>query len=220
MTERGTFQHYHVFDAWRFGAAMTVMLYHFLHYDPTAATWMPQAAEKLQQVIDLFFILSGFVIMSSYGTSVRSLATFRSFIVRRLSRIYPLHLLTLGFFVAIGVAGALGIVHLENPARFDLATVPLHLLMIHAWGLMPDLTFNYVSWSLSAEWMAYLAFPAIALAYRRGGLPALFATCVAPACWSRGWCWPASSRRSGGSTRPPSAPSGHCPPSSSAAARR
>jgi Predicted acyltransferases len=167
-------QHYRVFDAWRFAAALVVMLYHFLHYDPNAASWLPDTAARLQQVIDLFFILSGFVIMSAYANTEWTAAGFRRFIVRRLSRIYPMHLLTLGFFTALGVGGVLGVVPIANPARYDFSTLPAQVLLVHAWGVMPELTFNYVSWSISAEWMAYLLFPLMTIAFRRGGLPALF----------------------------------------------
>ena len=34
--------------------------------------------------------------------------------------------------------------------------------MVHAWGLAPEAAWNHPSWSISAEWFAYLAFPAFA----------------------------------------------------------
>lgn len=178
MPKRST-QHLYAFDAWRFLAAMTVMLYHFLTYDPSSESWLPAVALELQQVVDLFFLLSGLVIMTNYDTSLRSLADVRHFLVRRLARIYPLHLLTLAFFVVVGAAGAAGVITLGNPDRYDFASLPAQILLVNAWGTTSTLTFNYVSWSISAEWMAYLAFPLLALGFRRYGLAALVAALLA-----------------------------------------
>ena len=41
-----------------------------------------------------------------------------------------------------------------------IADLPAQLLMVHAWGFAPGLGWNAPSWSISAEWFAYLAFPA------------------------------------------------------------
>ena len=30
-------------------------------------------------------------------------------------------------------------------------------LLVHAWGVLDELTWNYPSWSISAEWAAYLS---------------------------------------------------------------
>jgi peptidoglycan/LPS O-acetylase OafA/YrhL len=55
---------------------------------------------------------------------------------------------------------------------FDPASLPANLLMIHAWGFAPTAAFNHPSWSISAEWFAYLTFPAFAfVAARLSGRP-------------------------------------------------
>src|SRR5262249_45566496 len=51
--------------------------------------------------VDLFFILSGFVIFKIYAESIRSVGDFRSFICLRFFRVYPLHFATLGFLVGV-----------------------------------------------------------------------------------------------------------------------
>ena len=46
--------------------------------------------------------------------------------------------------------------------------------MTHAWGLAPTSAFNHPSWSISAEWAAYLGFPAFAfVAWRLRDRPVL-----------------------------------------------
>ncbi|MFX5130575.1 hypothetical protein ABTC50_20640, partial [Acinetobacter baumannii] len=76
-------------------------------------------------------------------------AIFR-FLWRRLARIYPLHLATLMFYLAIALAIYLGLAKTDNPARYSLSDVPAQLFLLHAVDGQ-RLTFNFPSWSLSAE---------------------------------------------------------------------
>ena len=58
-----------------------------------------------------------------------------------------------------------------------------NLLLVHAWGFSSQLSFNYVSWSISAEWFVYLLFPLIAWAAAKPGsligVGVLLAACIA-----------------------------------------
>ena len=62
----------------------------------------------------------------------------------------------------------------------DWASLPANLTMTHAWGLAPQAAWNHPSWSISAEWFAYLTFPAFAwMAWRlraRPGVALILAT--------------------------------------------
>jgi peptidoglycan/LPS O-acetylase OafA/YrhL len=49
-----------------------------------------------------------------------------------------------------------------SPDAFKLADLPAHLFMVHAWGTTAAVGWNFPSWSISAEWAAYLLFPLIA----------------------------------------------------------
>jgi peptidoglycan/LPS O-acetylase OafA/YrhL len=54
------------------------------------------------------------------------------------------------------------------------SALPANLLMAHAWGFAPEAGWNHPSWSISAEWFAYLCFPAFAyVAWRLRGRPNL-----------------------------------------------
>ena len=44
----------------------------------------------------------------------------------------------------------------------DWRALPAHLTLTHAWGLATSSAFNHPSWSISAEWFAYLCFPLFA----------------------------------------------------------
>lgn len=166
-------QEYRLFGLWRLIAALLVMAYHYSHYAANALeviAWF----EHMGPLLDMFFILSGFLIFDRYGWTGMDPAGYLRFLARRLSRLYPLHLVTLSFFVLVAVAVNLGWVHSEGgQARYDFAALPSNILLTQAWGLHNALTFNYVSWSLSAEWFAYLCFPLLLVAFRFGRIPGL-----------------------------------------------
>jgi peptidoglycan/LPS O-acetylase OafA/YrhL len=146
--------------AFRFFAAAWVVLYHW--WPKLDVGFTPNLALKGYLGVEAFFVLSGFVISHVYLAAYEE-GRFRygGFLWARLARIYPLHLATLGgvALLAIG-AGAMGASAGANV--LDLASLPANLLMVHAWGLSPEAAFNHPSWSISAEWFAYLAFPAFA----------------------------------------------------------
>jgi peptidoglycan/LPS O-acetylase OafA/YrhL len=161
---------YRLFEIWRFAAALLIMLYHFAHFAPAESLWVKNMLESFRLLLDLFFIISGYLIFQRYGDEVRSFRTYVSYLGRRLVRLYPLHLITLGYFVAVGIAVALGLTRTgggRDLFQWDML-IP-NLLLIQAWGVSQSLSFNFVSWSLSAEWFAYLALPVVIFAYRRGG---------------------------------------------------
>ena len=49
-----------------------------------------------------------------------------------------------------------------SPDAFKLDDLPAHLFMVHAWGTTAAVGWNFPSWSISAEWAAYLLFPLVA----------------------------------------------------------
>ncbi|MBQ1561233.1 MULTISPECIES: acyltransferase [unclassified Caulobacter] len=78
-------------------------------------------------------------------------------------RVYPVHLVTLAATIAIWLA-ALKLGVRFDPQAFDPRMLPQHLLLVHAWGTTPTVQWNFPSWSISAEWFAYLGFPVAAIA--------------------------------------------------------
>jgi peptidoglycan/LPS O-acetylase OafA/YrhL len=80
-----------------------------------------------------------------------------------------LHMLTLVFYVSLGLFAGIGGLQFSDPGKYDIAQLIPNLLLIHAWGTSARGSFNYPSWSVSAEWFAYLLFPGfVALLSRRG----------------------------------------------------
>lgn len=111
--------------------------------------------------VDLFFILSGFVLAYVYRDVLPARPTWddsRRFYAVRLARIYPLHVAVLAVYVAIELLKLASGAPAFGPERTPLQLLK-QLLLIHAWGFADALAWNRVSWSISAEWLAYLIFP-------------------------------------------------------------
>ncbi len=155
-------------DGLRIVAASAVVILHYSDYvkDHPVGRFLVDHTWHFNLFVDLFFVISGYVIASQYLTKVGSPAAVGRFLWRRFARIYPLHLATLAFYVAIALAMYAGIARGENPARYPFSDLPAQLLLLHAID-GARLTFNFPSWSLSAEFFCYVLFPLMALLLSR-----------------------------------------------------
>ena len=164
---------FRIFGVWRLMAAFMVMGYHFSHYGPNGFEDVLRWFERLMPLLDAFFMISGVLIYLRYWNKVSSLTDYRDYLIKRLARLYPLHLMTTGFFVVIGLALNAGLIQSHGTdgglQRYDWWQLPSNLALTQGWGFSNALTFNYVSWSLSAEWFCYLLLPLIVFAARKGG---------------------------------------------------
>jgi peptidoglycan/LPS O-acetylase OafA/YrhL len=159
-------------DGLRIIAAGAVVVLHYSDYfkDQAVGRFMVDHTRHFGLFVDLFFVVSGFVIARQYFGQVGAAASIGRFIWRRLARIYPLHLATLAFYVIIALALHFGVARSDNPARYPFSDLPAQLLLLHAFD-GERLTFNFPSWSLSAEMFCYVLFPAVAMiAARRKAL--------------------------------------------------
>lgn len=145
----------------RFFAALWVVLY---HYWPGLGLERPALIGKGYLGVELFFVLSGFILSHVYIEDFGAgRFKWRGFIRARIARVYPLHLATLAAVAGMGVLAVL-MRHPVDPNVLALRALPANLLMIHAWGFTDVAAWNHPSWSISAEWFAYLSFPAFAWA--------------------------------------------------------
>ena len=170
MSSQQSRPNFSLFAVWRLFAACLVMIYHFSTYGPPFFQQLNYDMECLTPLLDMFFMISGFLIWVHYADRVTSWPSFKDFIFKRFSRLYPLHLMTLSFFCLVALAVNYGFVATEDPERYSLIELVKELLLINAWGTSDVLAYNYVSWSLSAEWFAYLAFPLLVFVHARFGL--------------------------------------------------
>ena len=155
----------------RFWAALWVVLFHFRPY---AESWGFAASllGKGYLGVDFFFVLSGFVLAHVYGGEIGQ-GAYRHvrFLTKRIARIYPMHIVMLVFFVMLAVVAPMAGIALANPERYDFSQIPAQIFLVHAWVGTGE-SFNYPSWSISAEFFAYLSFPVVMLLANRPRLMA------------------------------------------------
>jgi len=116
-------------------------------------------------VVDYFFVLSGFVIAHSYGQRINDAAQGRDFLIKRVARVWPLHAIMLGAFVALEIVRALTHFDSVPPFTGDRATggILTNLLMIQALGTEDSQTWNGPAWAVSAELLCYVVFVGLIL---------------------------------------------------------
>ncbi|MBV8685860.1 MAG: acyltransferase [Alphaproteobacteria bacterium] len=140
-------------------AAWWVVLFHLrLMLAPWLPGWAIAGLGRGNLAVDLFFVLSGFVIHLNYaGRVTRDRAAVTDFLFRRFARVYPLHVLVLlGFLAYAGGAVAFGHATVEGQAPgYFVAS----LFLVQNWGFHDATRWNVPAWSISAELFAYLLFP-------------------------------------------------------------
>lgn len=109
--------------------------------------------------VDLFFVISGYVISHSYMPR-RAIGNVNiaEFYVRRLARIYPVHIFMLMIFMLFIVAARQVGVSPANPGYFKVSGAIEDIFLVRGW-ISPSLGWNFPAWSLSAEWFSYLISP-------------------------------------------------------------
>ena len=140
-------------------SALVVVLFHVsnLHYFPKIDL---SAFSNGYLAVDMFFILSGFVLMHVYSGKFESITDrkYYSFMVSRFARIYPVHFAMLAVLLALELLK----LYLHLPAFTEYKSIPslfTSLLMIQAWHIHPINPWNGVAWSISAEWFCYFLAP-------------------------------------------------------------
>jgi peptidoglycan/LPS O-acetylase OafA/YrhL len=146
-------------------AAILVAVFHF---EMAIGRFVPAAAtmffEKSYLMVDLFFVLSGFIMLHVYGRAFDKViqpGQLRHFFVARFARTYPLHLFTLLLLVVI----VRYLTDWGNPPIIleQPRDILPNVFMLQSFGVCKIYNWNIPSWSISAEWGAYLVFPFLAL---------------------------------------------------------
>lgn len=134
------------------------------------AAWLTQGGYL---GVDLFFTLSGFIISYNYLDRFGhfSWQSYRRFLYLRLARIYPLHLATLLAVLVILAGARIANAKVNSPGIYSPTSFVTNIFLVHAWGFSGHGSWNYPSWSISAEWFAYLTFPVlVALVFAKVGV--------------------------------------------------
>lgn len=141
--------------------------------------------------VDVFFVISGFVITAAYREALASgSTTYARFLLRRVRRLFP------SAFVVITFTAVAGVVILEPPELLAFAESLLfqsvYLQNAYFW-VDGDYFREPVSkpllhtWSLAVEEQFYLAFPLVLLFIRRRAPLAAFLGCCVVLSWASWW---------------------------------
>ena len=159
-------------------AAIWVVLFHTIGLGKEAK--LPAFQSPLPVIrsgflgVDLFFILSGFVLMLTYGSSVQSGRGLKGFGVGRLFRILPLNWSALLLFAAVApFMGGVWQTREAHSLKYWLMSATLFQCLFNKSGV-----WNTPAWSLSSEWVCYFVFPAMAALFNRFRSTLLLAACV------------------------------------------
>ena len=170
-------------------AAVWVVLFHFRPLLEQAAPGFRSALAPVlncgAQGVDLFFILSGFVLTWTYldrmGDSWSTRATLH-FLWLRLARVWPVYLVTL-HLAALWIIFTLYVGHQPSQVADQLNAVSYvrQVLLVQLWfqPFFDGSSWDGPAWSISAEWLAYLLFGVLVLVIFR----------VARATRVRGMLW-------------------------------
>ncbi|MEZ2388296.1 acyltransferase family protein [bacterium RCC_150] len=176
--------------ALRFFAALWVVLFHLQALRQTFLApiydWAGPVIANGDLGVDVFFVLSGFIITYTYLDRLGPRFRWRAagdFVWARFARMWPAFALVvgvLGLWFAYGTAQESAHDWSLQTQAPDLSVWGLakQLLMVHLWFQQGTDGASWFGpgWTVSAEWLAYLAFPLLALLlFRLRGLHPLVA---------------------------------------------
>jgi len=160
----------------RLVAATWVVLFHIYLYNgdrlaanhPVVNAVVGPIASQGDLGVDLFFLLSGFVLAHNYLDRLGprpSLESTLSFLWLRIARVWPLYM--------VAILGGGLLLALRHHWWGSEPNVPLswgrffaQALMVQQWTAsnVPNTSWTGPAWSISAEWLAYVCFPVLAVA--------------------------------------------------------
>jgi peptidoglycan/LPS O-acetylase OafA/YrhL len=136
--------------------AWWVVAFHFARrFVPDDWLFLKAAVSGGHVAVDIFFVLSGYVLMRRYGKVSFTADATRSFYVRRFARIYPLYVISL----AIGAGASWRKFFEDCGSAIGLTRLALEVLLLNAWTHIAMFLYNFAAWSLSVEVFFYLLGP-------------------------------------------------------------
>lgn len=152
--ENGPRTRFAVLDGMRGVAAVFIILDHLTD------VMKPPVFPGRYLAVDLFFLLSGFVIAHSYGDRLRTDMSVRDFMLQRLVRLYPLYVLGLvlgviailpsilryesNTLIILLVDAAAAVLFVPTPSGFSIAEGHVSRLNAASWSLFYELIANFL----------------------------------------------------------------------------
>lgn len=166
-------------DSWRGICALLVAAYHIeIH----GSLFSQPLIRHAWPFVDFFFVLSGFVIIHAYGDKLNSGAQVITFVLRRVGRLWPLHVVILLAMIMLEVARLYSVrvipavnAHIPFTGEHSVFAIATNLLLVQALGFHNSETWNGPAWSISVEFATYLVFASLYFLIRNS-LPRMVAS--------------------------------------------
>ncbi|MGF6596937.1 peptidoglycan/LPS O-acetylase OafA/YrhL [Paraburkholderia sp. GAS448] len=189
------------FEGARGVAALLVAVYHFSLFMPFDLPY-PVFVKHGYLFVDLFFVLSGYVICAAYTERLNGGNAFWNFAIRRFGRLFPLLIFSTAIYVLLPNLHALfkhllvafgqqNLFKSPESLRYYMpsgAEILATLTMTHGLGMFDKAILNYVSWSISTEFYTYMLFAGVCIAISGRARLAVFIALSAAAylitCWA------------------------------------
>ena len=134
-------------------------------------------------MVELFFVISGFVIFNAYSNRINSRNDIIKFQFLRFARLYPVHLIFLLLFFFIEILRYITTIRYGAQVLkvAPFSTNSIQAFIEHAFLLQSVLpngnttTYNPPAWSISVEFYTYLIFALILLLSKNNKIKILFA---------------------------------------------
>ncbi len=145
--------------------ACLLILWHHSHLflsSPELRAGIANRSQALALGVDLFFVISGFFISFIFEGRNRSWLSLGEFYRRRVSRLYPVHILSL--LVASACWIFVSVVTNQQVSGIDTSLGCFAKAVVLSHGVVPcdgGMAPNGVSWSVSVEVSLYLLFPIV-----------------------------------------------------------
>jgi len=159
-------------DLLRFGLAVYLMIFHTVReYPLNVSVPLIELTNLGGFATSTFFILSGYILSHVYfGQTTELRGGAREFFVKRLSNLYPVHLISLILLLVVSATGTQalndfsvmslddGDAHVTLGGADTAINFVLNILLLQVWNPLYA-SINAPSWSLSTLLFFYLAFP-------------------------------------------------------------
>ncbi|EKG0038833.1 acyltransferase [Vibrio cholerae] len=142
-----------VLDSFRGIAALMVAIYHLQIFGFISNA---NIVKNSYLFVEFFFVLSGFVICYSYEHRITNFSDLKSFMKKRIARIWPLHIFMTFLFIPFALANMF--FYIDVGDRFSLFSLFTNLFLMQALNVNDGTTWNIPAWSISVELYTYFAF--------------------------------------------------------------
>jgi peptidoglycan/LPS O-acetylase OafA/YrhL len=141
-------------DGWR-GIACIIVAFH--HLNAAHSFYFENWIRYASPLLELFFVISGFVISLAFADMVKNTRSFAAVVVRFAGRLWPLHLFSLSLLVVLVLVRSVTANHggFNNSMPLD-ALLP-QIFLLQTWFGM-GMTWNFPAWTLSGEMSALYMF--------------------------------------------------------------